>query len=247
MKMKWVFLFLWWPFSLFGLPFFESHHEGWFWYQDFPLEIKKPNQAVPTPISNPTETMLTFRKKVEDSLNLAILSPTPENLRHYAEQYFEVIRRGQRFTDGYKVMLLNYPQYDYSLQFPTNHLIQPIYENRQLQLAERKIVEFAKNHGFFFFFGSSCSYCHAFAPIVKQFVDKYSVSMIPISLDGGALPSFPKVFLDNGTAKAFRVYQVPALFAVNPKSKQVIPIANGLLSLSELEDNILKILETQHE
>ena len=202
---------------------------------------------MPVTTLNPTETMLAFQKKVEDSLNLAILSPSPENLRRYAEQYFEVIRRGQRFTDGYKVMLLNYPQYDYSLQFPTNHQVQPIYAPLQKKTTERKILEFCKSHGFFFFLSSNCPYCHAFAPIVKQFIEKYGASLIPISLDGGTFAHFPKVVSDNGTAAAFNVYRVPALFAVNPKNKQVIPVANGMMSLSELEDNIIKIMDVQHE
>ncbi|HXH54672.1 MAG TPA: conjugal transfer protein TraF, partial [Gammaproteobacteria bacterium] len=87
----------------------------------------------PDPLLNPTEAMLQLRQKVEDSLNLAILSPTPENLKNYAAKYFEVIHKGQRFTDAYKVMALNCPQYDYSLKFPTNHLAQPIHIAEELK------------------------------------------------------------------------------------------------------------------
>lgn len=243
-----LYLFLLLPSLAFAQPFFEAHNDGWFWYQDFPLELPK-NSAkhLHDDLANPTEMMHDFSKKVEDSLNLAILSPTPDNLRNYAAQYFEVIRKGQRFTDAYKVMALNYPQYDYSLKFPTNHLAQPIHIAEELKIRKSKISQFSKTHGFFFFLASRCPYCHAFSPIVKQFTEKYNISVVPITLDGGVLPEFPHAVPDNGSAKALKVYSLPSLYAVNPGTQQIIPIANGALSLSELEENILKILEVQHE
>ena len=241
-------LFLLLPSLAFTQPFFEAHNDGWFWYQDFPIELSKNSAKRPLgDLSNPTEMMYDFRKKVEDSLNLAILSPTPENLRNYAAQYFEVIRKGQRFTDAYKVMALNYPQYDYSLKFPTNHVAQSIHIAEELKIRQNKIHQFSKLHGFFFFLASRCPYCHAFSPIVKQFTEKYNISVVPITLDGGVLPEFPHAVPDNGSAKALKVYSLPSLYAVNPGTQQIIPIANGALSLSELEENILKILEVQHE
>ena len=243
-------LFLLLPSLVFAQSFFETHSDGWFWYQDVPFDtkvLKIPKKDTDYDLSNPTKTMLDFRKKVEDSLNLAILFPTPENLRNYAEQYFEVIRKGQRFTDAYKVMALHYPQYDYSLKFPTNHVAQPIHIAEELKIRKNKIYQFSKSHGFFFFLASRCPYCHAFSPIVKQFTEKYNISVVPITLDGGVLPEFPHAVPDNGSAKALKVYSLPSLYAVNPGTQQIIPIANGALSLSELEENILKIMEVQHE
>ncbi len=238
----------------FSKPFFESHSDGWFWYQDSPFATQKqpnpktsPLNGLPDDLSNPTAAMQSLRKKVEDSLNLAILSPTPENLRNYAEQYFEVIRKGQRFTDAYKVMALHYPQYDYSLKFPTNHVAQPIYIAEELKIRKNKIHEFSKSHGFFFFLASHCPYCHAFSPVVKQFTEQYNIQVVPITLDGGVLPEFPNAVPDNGSAKALKVYSLPSLFAVNPSTQQIIPIANGALSLSELEENILKVIAVQDE
>ena len=238
------------PPPVFAQSFFETHSDGWFWYQDAPFDTKIPPNSPKNSsdnLLNPTEAMLQLRQKVEDSLNLAILSPTSENLQNYAAQYFEIIRRGQKFTDAYKVMALNHPQYDYSLKFPTNHLVQHLHIAEQLKITESKIHQFSKSHGFFFFLASRCPYCHAFSPIVKQFTEKYNISVVPITLDGGVLPEFPNAIPDNGSAKALRVYSLPSLYAVNPHTTQIIPIANGALSLSELEENILKILEVQHE
>ncbi len=132
-------LFLLLPSLVFAQSFFETHSDGWFWYQDAPFDTKIPPNSPKNSsdnLLNPTEAMLQLRQKVEDSLNLAILSPTSENLQNYAAQYFEVIRRGQRFTDAYKVMALNHPQYDYSLKFPTNHLVQHLHIAEQLKITD---------------------------------------------------------------------------------------------------------------
>src|SRR5690349_23986272 len=81
------------PSLVFAKPFYEAHRDGWFWYQDAPLDTKDPEKIKASNDSvlllnsqNPTQTMQAFRQKVEDSLNLAILSPTPENLKNYAAQ-----------------------------------------------------------------------------------------------------------------------------------------------------------------
>lgn len=240
-RMAAVFCLLW-PLTVFAY-LFDSHEQGWFWYQEFYTEKLHPPR--PTPLGNPTEVMMGLQKSVEESLNRAILSPTSDNLKNYAEHYFNVIHRGQRFTDAYKVMLLNHPQYDYSLKFGTNHLIQAIEEQKQKKQQLNKIQRFAKHHGFLFFFAEQCPHCHAFAPVVKQFATQYGIDVLAVSLDGGTLPQFPHVVQDNGTAKALNVYSLPSLFAINPKNKQVVPIANGALSLSELEQNIMRILEVQ--
>jgi conjugal transfer pilus assembly protein TraF len=109
--------------------FFNEHAEGWFWYQDGSLENE--NLGVPLKTLNPTEQMKAYQRKIEDSLNLAILKPTEENLKAYAQHYFEVIHKGQHFTDAYQRMLLRNPRFDYALQFPVNPLAQQVYEQQK--------------------------------------------------------------------------------------------------------------------
>jgi hypothetical protein len=72
--MRILLLILLWPPIIFASSFFESHGDGWFWYEDPPQETeRKLKTQLPLSNDNPTEAMMTFRQKVEDSLNLAIL------------------------------------------------------------------------------------------------------------------------------------------------------------------------------
>ncbi len=233
---------LWLPCTVFAHSFFEEHGKGWFWYED-PILEKKQNEQSLSPKYDPTEEMEQFRKMVDHKLNLAILRPTEENLRNYANTYFEVARRAQHFTDAYKLMLLRNPQYDYSLQHPMNHNARVIYDQLQTQAMEASIKQLATTHGFFFFFSGNCQYCKIFAPTVKRFAERYRISVMAISLDGSTLPEFPNAIRDNGAARTLKVTAWPALFAVNPKTNQVMPLTNGAVSVSDLEETVYKYAE----
>jgi conjugal transfer pilus assembly protein TraF len=233
------------PNPSFGEEFFNDRNQGWFWYID-PVDENKntiSNKASSTSTLNPTQKMEQLRAKILDSLNLAILHPTEENLKAYAQNYYAIIDQGQYFADAYKLMLMKNPLYDYYLRFPVNHNARSIYNRSQDKKAESAIRTLAKTYGFFFFFAGSCDYCHVFAPTVKRFADKYGITVMPISLDGKVLSEYPNAVPDNGTAKKLGVSRLPALFAVNPKTKQVLPLANGVVSVSELEEIVFKYAE----
>ncbi len=69
--------------------------------------------------------------------------------------------------------------------------------------------------------------------------------MLAITLNQQKLPDFPNALHDNGAARLFKVTHLPALFAVNPKTKAITPIAHGAISLSQLEENVLRVVEYQ--
>ncbi len=235
-----------WPSLSMGDAFFDDHSDGWFWYIDPKEQMDNPSLSKKPPL-NPTQEMEQVRNRITNSLNQAILHPTEENLRNYARNYYAVINQGQHFADAYKLMLMKNPTFDYYLRFPVNHNARNVYNRKQSDLAENAIRRLAKTHGFFFFFAGDCEYCHVFAPTVKRFSDKYGIEVMPISLDGKPLLEYPNAVHDNGTAKKLGVSTMPALFAVNPRTKQVIPLANGVVSVSDLEEVVFKYAEFEKQ
>ena len=227
------------PSCVFSASFFNEHEQGWFWYQD-PKQAKKEVESLNPAIAS--EQMNALRKEVEDSANLAILYPSEENLISYAKNYHKVINQGQRFTDSYKLMLLKNPEFDYSLKFPLNPISHRVYDRKKERSIETVVGRFAKEYGFFFFFSSKCQFCHVFSPTIKAFSEKYQTPVIAISMDGGSLPEFPNPQKDNQASIRFRVTALPALFAVNPKTGQALPVANSAISLHEIEENIFKMV-----
>lgn len=228
--------------------FFDEHAKGWFWYQDFLEDKNTQAQNLPPKANlNPSQQMQAYQKSIEQSLNRAILSPTQENLKIYAQNYFDVIQRAQKFTDAYQMMILKNPHFDYLLKFPINPSAQQVYVQQKEHHLQAAIRDFAKHNGFFFFFSPHCRYCHLFAPIVKAFAEKYHIAVLAINLepDQPNLREFPHAIPDNGASRLFKVTYLPSLFVVNPKTRDILPIANGFVHLEQLEENLFRFIASQ--
>ncbi len=68
-----------------------------------------------------------------------------------------------------------------------------------------------------------------------------------ISLDGSPSDTFTNWQADNGIAKHWDVQTVPAVFAINPETNHVIPVANGFTALDEMEKRIATIVQNGGE
>jgi conjugal transfer pilus assembly protein TraF len=112
----------------------------------------------------------------------------------------------------------------------------------QRRQTEEKIRKLSKEYGLFFFFKNNCPYCDAFAPIVKGFSEKYDWDVLAISEFGEKHELFSRSVQDNGLAETWGVNIYPSLFAVNPKSGHVIPVAIGMISIQEMEERIIAII-----
>ncbi len=117
-----------------------------------------------------------------------------------------------------------------------NRVHREILREEEHQQLQKNLKEMAKSFGLFFFFKEGCAYCHAFASIVKDFAENYGFQIKAVSYDGGTIKEFPSASLDNGTIRKLNPYLIfPALFLVNPKSGEVVPLSWGMNARSVLE------------
>lgn len=222
--------------------YYADHAVGWHWYDD-PKEqkpVKKPEP--PINLKDPNVVVANARQKITTALNRVIADPTIENLERYISLQEELNNRAEKVADLWEQVLLKNPSLNYSLAHPTNNVALQVYHEEESKKKEEAIRVFAKQTGLFFFYRSNCSYCQRFAPILKNFVERHGITIIPISLDGIPLPEFPSSKRDTGQAAQFHVTTTPSLFAVNPYTKKAYPVAQGLTSETELRDNIYHIM-----
>lgn len=231
--------------------FFERHAEGWHWYDTLrvePLsdnnveEEKQKNDSASHP-QTPTDKIENQRKALEQKLHAAIVEPTRENLIAYITAQRGLMDQSQRFSEEWKKVVMAIPSLDETLIHPVDQNARHVYYEARNKELSKRIKALANDYGLFFFFRKNCPYCHHFAPIVKRFSQKYGWSVLAISMDGGplrsALPEFPDARQDNGISKRLQVAHVPALIAFHPKTKQLIPLAYGMVSESEIEERVL--------
>jgi conjugal transfer pilus assembly protein TraF len=230
--------------------FFERHAEGWHWYEEIPrdskIEERKKNSLKESPSGRssssssppPTEKIEAQRKELETKLHTAILQPSQENIITYILAQKALMDQSERFSEAWKQIVMKTPSLDETLIHPVDQNARHIYYQEKHQDITKRIKALAQEYGLFFFFKGTCAYCHHFAPIVKEFAKKHEWSVLAVSLDGGTLPEFPEARKDNGMAARLQVSHVPALIAFHPSSGQMIPLAYGLISESEIEERI---------
>jgi conjugal transfer pilus assembly protein TraF len=56
--------------------------------------------------------------------------------------------------------------------------------------------QLSQRYGVFYFFASSCGACDIFSPILKAVSDKYGLSVLAVSMDGGLRRVFPGYMVD---------------------------------------------------
>jgi len=219
-----------------SLGFFDKHAEGWHWYQDSDQNPVSSDQKK-SPL-NPTGTIEDQRKKLEQKLHAAIIEPTRENIMSYILAQKMVMDQSQRFSESWKRVVMTTPSLDETLVHPVDQNARQVYYDEQNKDLQTHIKGLAQDYGLFFFFREKCPYCHAFAPIVKRFSQKYGWTVLGISMDGGTLPEFPNAKRDNGISRRLQIAHVPALIALHPTTGKLIPLAYGMVSESEIEERI---------
>jgi len=226
--------------------FYKGHAEGWHWYEDPSEEVEKleekevakKEEAAP---NDPVIQMKALRTTIERALDKAILYPNDSNVRDYITLQNRLSNQASLFANVWQKVLLENPNLNYSLVHPTNTLAKQVDLDNQHTREEEAIAKLAKEGGLFFFYSSSCSYCRKFAPMLKNFANKYKISIIPITLYGQFLPEFPNSEIDKGQASKFNITMEPSLFAVNPYTGKAYPVSQGLISEYDLRKRILDI------
>lgn len=237
--------------------FFKEQAQGWHWYEALPmeegLEDNKPEEKTSssspsspnTPLKPKTSTELVkaYKQELEKRLHQAWVNPTPQNLKAYQDMQKDMMVRSQRFSNTWRQVVYENPSLDHTLIAPVNQKARHVYLDEDKKQTYETIKALSETYGLFFFFRGDCSYCHQFAPIVKTFSETYGWEVIAISQDGEPLKEFPEAQSDNGLFIAWKVEVLPSLYAVNPNTGHVVPIAFGLTSLDQMEERIITLVQ----
>jgi len=245
--------------SLEATSYYQHHEKGWHWYepQEVPVQeeqhplVEKPvntgkSTSLPSKKKTPKEIVASYREELENRLAAAWIDPTPQKIKAYQEMQKDMMDRSKVFSEGWIQSVFLNPALDHTLVSPVNQRARHVQLDLEKKLVKETIQALAKEYGLFFFFSGHCEYCHQFAPIVKQFSDQYGWEVLPISVDGGQLDLFPNAQPDNGLFEQWQPGNqgqiMPALFAVNPNTGHVIPIAFGMTSIDQMEIRIMSLV-----
>ncbi len=229
--------------------FYQNHAHGWHWYEEQNAEnqesqekdqVSDTNQQ-PAKRKTPKEIVALYREELENRMADAWMHPTPQKIKAYQEMQKDMLDRSENFSKGWMQSVFLNPELDNTIKSPVNQKARHIQLDLQSKRVKQTIANLASEYGLFFFFSGACEYCHEFAPIVKRFSEQYGWQVLAISLDGGKIEPFPNSQPDNGLFAQWNVGVMPALYAVNPNTGHVIPIALGMTSIDQMETRIMSL------
>lgn len=228
-------------------------HGKFSWYCDEEIERidVPPKEGAQTPIKKETREEIAIReleqirKDLDAKRALAVVHPTPENIKAYmAAQQFE-IERAAYFADVWRRVLWQNAELNLGMKNPMNNLAIKV-KNKERDKAEiDTMTALAKEWGMFFFFKGDCPYCKHMVPALQWLTRSYDMTILPVSMDGSSIEGLPPAVQDNGLAKKIGVEVVPLFVLGNVKTGEMIVIGSGVLSLQDFVERIYVLTQTK--
>ena len=219
---------------IYGANFFGDRERGWHWYET----MKKADDKIEQEEDNidPTEQLEVIQKEVKRKLHKALINPSISNVSEYMKMQAIISRKSQLFSDSWQKAIYLNPMLDRTIKNPVNY--HGVHLQRELDIKKRKkaLKLLSREYGLMYFFSNNCIYCKKFSPVVKSFTKTYGWDVMPIQIGAGISKNFPGAEKDNGIAAKFGIKTLPALIAVHPKTKRIIPLAFGYRAMDEIEE-----------
>jgi conjugal transfer pilus assembly protein TraF len=227
---------------------YAGSQKGWLWYkQTLPPMIKKPQEQTLTKGHIYTQRLELFRKNFDEILAKAVLEPTLDNVQMMQQAQNAIMDRASIFEKMWMLSSI-FSSQTFRASGQSNPQHRKVFQEQSDRQLTLNIKRLAKSYGLFFLFKEDCPYCLEFAPIVKELTSLYGFMSKAISPHGKSNSLFPEAELDNGTISVINPDGIfPSLFLVNPQSRKVIPLARGLVNLSQLRENFKVIIQFLEE
>lgn len=230
----------------------ERKAEGWAWYEEMLRAEKKAEpqetaltEAAPLLSISSTEKTAKIRKDLEEKLAQAVLDPTEVNIERYMVEQMKWINQSVQFSAAWSKVLLQRPDLDATTEFPVSQygiqLYKQIHQDQLFTLMHSLIPQY----GLFFFYEGEDKSSQAFSMVVQEFSKKYGWEVIAISKDGSKLQGFKNNVSDNGAIANLGIEFLPSLFLINPRLEIIQPIAYGLVSLDQIENNVALLFQQE--
>ena len=217
--------------------FYERGREGFYWYQDEPSPVVEEYFQQPkldgfsyTDLwrMNPEK----FAQVLKDRKFLAIQVPTPGHALKYLEAQDVAKRKSMAFAGVLGLASQMHPE------FSDRHTIGAIEPAKRAyyavkdQEAAATLSAGADEFALIVFEQAGCQYCEAQRPIIERFQASHGWTVKYLDIDEY-----------RSMAEKFGIEITPSVLMVSKSSNKAIPISSGVVSLAELQQNIIRAVK----
>ncbi|WP_028715668.1 type-F conjugative transfer system pilin assembly protein TraF [Pantoea ananatis] len=222
---------------------------GWHWYNEPKKKpetpapkVKPPQPGVPDfSRLTPSEQADVLKGYTKEALNNAILHPSAENTATFLRWQKFWTDRASMFSQSFAVAQLDHPDLDYNLEHPHYNSTAPLQQARDQEEQNDAIKKLSGEYGLFYFYRGQDPIDAQMAGVVADFARLRHISLIPVSVDGTVSPQVPDSRTDAGQTARMGITHFPALFLVDPKSKNYRPLAYGFMTQDDLAKRFLNV------
>jgi len=224
----------------------EERKLGTWFYCEKPKPNPADRKAAPSSQSA-AEQLAAISKELDERKAKAILDPTRENVSAYISFQRQQLDRASSFADMWRRSIWQNPELDYTLQRPVNQLGKRTWLDARTADKNRVMASISKRYGVFYFYSSACAACEVFGPIMRSVSDRFGLTVMAVSLDGGPSKTFPNFTVDTGQYRAMGMQggQVPALVLFDTVTKRPMPIGYGVMAADEVMDRIFTLTSVE--
>lgn len=234
-----------------GPNYCREYGLGWnFYCQDEKKEevaTKEDKKSIPEDQDDYAEKLAQIKKTLEDKKAKAVIYPTEDNIRDYMAYQKTVMDRSGTFADQWRRVLWKTPSLDYTLKRPVSKVGKESWIDERNKDVASTIRHINDRYGVFFLFSSTCPHCHRYSPILKSFQEKYGITIMPVSMDGGGLPEWGNFMVNTSQIARMGITEtsVPQTLLFDKETRQVLTVGTGVMSHSELEERIYAITKLE--
>ena len=224
--------------------------QGFNWYNEKPEQKKEKVKNIPkqaTSQAAPVEELPVYEKNIRSlqerhkkAHRQALDNPTTENL--LAEMYLEkeMMRKSQLYGERRVAVAMMSSQFT-DMKAHSNVLHKRVQEEIEDKEIHQKLSKLSQEWGLILQVSEDCPHCHAFAPIVLEFAQKYGFQLLAANKKGVDFKGI-KGITDNGEMLMFNpTRETPLLYLVKSDGREVLPISRGINSIDRILIHIKNI------
>lgn len=233
---------------------YQSRYRGFYWFEEKNLnkvKYKKPQQKkeaqAPTFESlSAEEAMRNISKRKENleqakavMLELSFQGASREEIykavNHYKRLEKEMRNSGSELSSAWEMVNFTNPEFVDLINIPVNAHANRVKRRHEKEKQVVKIKDFANHYDLVLFERDDCPYCREFKPILARFIKFYGFNLDIVG--SGSEHS--------NLVKTLQIESAPTLVAVKKDGKEAFELIRGLVTLSELENNVIFATELQ--
>lgn len=221
------------------------------WYCAEQARPVKPPKGSRTPDTAATKEEIAvdeldkIRKDLDAKRALAVVHPTPDNVKAYMEAQKIEIDRASYFADVWRRVLWQNAGLNEELKNPMNNSAIKVAARERDAKQNETMTELAKEWGIFFFYRGDCPFCKHMIPTLQWVTRQYDMTIMPISMDGTTIEGLPPSVRDNGLSARLGVEAVPMYVLGNVKTHKMVILGSGVLSLQDFVERIYVLTQTR--